>query len=172
MICRGGDAEGGNLSDGGSLTFVYSKPFCASRFSLRGKSAAKRARKAFLSKCIGHRFDSITLKITAYVCTSMHARSQAHQLLFFFFPSLIWLIIDLGLLSSVWVIVLVAARLCGSGFVFLVVDRAEWTVSAQVDACLEQTTMGPMWRFNHVKVCKSRIVFRAFESSSVSLGNH
>lgn len=62
----------------------------------------------------------------------------------FFFPrlvSLIWLIIDLSLLSSIWVIVLVAARLCGSGFVFLVVDRAEWTVSAQVDACLEPCTI-------------------------------
>lgn len=68
----------------------------------------------------------------------MHTHSQAHQ---FFFFSLIWLIIDLGLLSSVWVIVLVAAGLCGWGFVFLVVDRAEWTVSAQVDACLEPSTI-------------------------------
>lgn len=156
MICRGGGAEGGNLSDGGSLTFVYSEPFYASRSSLRGKSAAKQARKAFLSKCIEHRFDSSHVKkiwhrccfffhikkITAYVCTYMHTHSQAHQLVFFpRLVSLIWLIIDLGLLSSVWVIVLVAARLCGSGFVFLVVDRAEWTVSAQVDAGLEPCTI-------------------------------
>ena len=50
-------------------------------------------------------------------------------LLFTCLVRLIWLIIDLALLSSIRVIVSVAARLCNSVPVFLVVDHSEKTIS-------------------------------------------